>query len=162
MPWQSIRDYVPRVRFGNSLEHFSGCCITNSDVVILSEAKDLLFSWACNPLRKKQILRSPASRGPQNDNIMGKMAHHTNTENALGMAAPTIRIRACPTCGSTRIKLVRRKWTGQYDGKSYSVPSVQFYECPNCGERIYDREAMRKIEAISPAFAKIPSRKKSA
>ena len=46
----------------------------------------LLLFGACNPLKKQQNLRSPASRGPQNDNIMGEMAHHTNTENGLNTA----------------------------------------------------------------------------
>jgi len=32
------------------------------------------------------------------------------------------------------------------------VPNLEFYECAKCGERVYDREAMRKIEAYSPAF----------
>ena len=32
--------------------------------VILSKAKDLLFSWACKPLQKKQILRSDIKRRP--------------------------------------------------------------------------------------------------
>jgi predicted RNA-binding Zn-ribbon protein involved in translation (DUF1610 family) len=31
---------------------------------------------------------------------------------------------------------------------------VEFYECPNCGEKVYDREAMLKIEACSPAYHK--------
>jgi predicted RNA-binding Zn-ribbon protein involved in translation (DUF1610 family) len=42
------------------------------------------------------------------------------------------------------------------------VPNLEFYECPDCGERIYDRDAMRKIEAHSPAYAKLRAQKKSA
>jgi YgiT-type zinc finger domain-containing protein len=63
-----------------------------------------------------------------------------------------VKISICPTCGSDKIKRVRRKWTGLVQGKRYTVPSLEFYECPSCGERVYDREAMRKIEARSPAF----------
>jgi YgiT-type zinc finger domain-containing protein len=70
-------------------------------------------------------------------------------------------ITQCPTCGSDQIKRVRRKWVGRSAGKSYQVPNLEFYECPVCGERVYDREAMRKIEAHSPVFTK-PVRKKSA
>jgi len=66
----------------------------------------------------------------------------------------TLRITACPTCGSTEIKKVRRDWSGEYRGRSYKVPALEFYECPVCNERVYDREAMRKIESYSPAFAK--------
>jgi len=36
----------------------------------------------------------------------------------------------------------------------YTVEELEFYECPDCGEKVYDRDAMRTIEANSPAFAK--------
>ncbi len=65
-----------------------------------------------------------------------------------------IEITICPTCGSDQIKRVQRDWTGKFQGQTYTVPSLEFYECPVCGERIYDRQAMRRIEACSPAFAK--------
>lgn len=64
-----------------------------------------------------------------------------------------IHITICPTCGSNKIKKVRRKWAGEYQGRTYIVPSLEFYECPVCGEKVYDRDAMRRIEARSPAFA---------
>ena len=75
-----------------------------------------------------------------------------------------IEITICPSCASNRIKPVRQDWTGKFQGQSYTVPSLEFYECPDCGERIYDRKAMRRIEAHSPAFAmrhaetKVPQR----
>ncbi len=78
------------------------------------------------------------------------------------MAKGTIRITTCPSCGSKRIKLLRRLWKDSFEGKFYTVPDLEFYECPDCGERIYDREAMRKIEAHSPAFLKLHRPKKSA
>jgi len=65
-----------------------------------------------------------------------------------------IRITICPSCGSDKIKKVRQDWTGKFQGQVYTVPTLEFYECPDCGERIYDRQAMRRIEAYSPAFAK--------
>lgn len=64
----------------------------------------------------------------------------------------SLRINICPTCGSEKIKRVRRNLMGQIAGRSYTVPSLEFYECPECGEKVYDREAMRKIEAASHAF----------
>ncbi len=64
-----------------------------------------------------------------------------------------IQITVCPSCDSTEIRTVRQDWTGKFQGRLYTVPSLEFYECPDCGERIYDREAMRRIEAHSPAFA---------
>ena len=60
----------------------------------------------------------------------------------------------CPTCGSEKIKKVRRKWTGEFHGQTYSVQRLEFHECSACGEKVYDRDAMRKIEAHSPALAK--------
>jgi len=65
-----------------------------------------------------------------------------------------MNITSCPSCSSKRVKRVRRNWTGEFQGQGYTVPGLEFYECPDCGEKIYDREAMRKIEAHSPAFAK--------
>lgn len=65
-----------------------------------------------------------------------------------------IEVTSCPSCGSKKIERVRRKWTGQYQGQAYTVEKLQFHECPDCGEKVYDREAMRAIEANCPAFAK--------
>jgi YgiT-type zinc finger domain-containing protein len=65
---------------------------------------------------------------------------------------PTIPINQCPTCGSDQIVLVVRDLLRQYQGEMYTVPAVKFYECPVCGERVYDREAMQKIAAYSPAY----------
>jgi len=36
----------------------------------------------------------------------------------------------------------------------YKVPALEYHECPACGEKIYDRKALKKIEAHSPAFTK--------
>jgi len=67
----------------------------------------------------------------------------------------TLRITVCPSCGSTKIKKVCRDWSGEFQGRSYTVSSLEFYECPVCGERVYDRQAMRRIEEHSPAFDKV-------
>jgi len=65
-----------------------------------------------------------------------------------------LQIKTCPTCGSDRIERVVRDVTRKHKGQTYTVPSVEFYDCPNCGEKVYDREAMLKIEAYSPAYRK--------
>jgi YgiT-type zinc finger domain-containing protein len=66
-----------------------------------------------------------------------------------------IQITVCPSCGGGNIIRVRQDWTGEFRGQPYTVPDLEFYECPDCGERIYDREAMRKIEVCSPAFVQV-------
>ena len=71
----------------------------------------------------------------------------------------SLKISICPTCGSEKIKKVRRNLMGRFFGRSYAVPSLEFYACPDCGEKVYDREAMRKIEATSPAFDRSRTRK---
>ncbi|MBI4402366.1 MAG: YgiT-type zinc finger protein [Nitrospirae bacterium] len=65
-----------------------------------------------------------------------------------------MKITSCPSCGSKKVRRVRRNWTGEFQGQTYTVPGLEFHECLDCSEKIYDREAMRKIEAYSPAFAK--------
>jgi len=65
-----------------------------------------------------------------------------------------MRITRCPTCGSQRLRKARRDLTGEHRGQRYTVTAVEFHECPDCGEKIYDRAAMQRIEANSPAFAK--------
>jgi YgiT-type zinc finger domain-containing protein len=68
-------------------------------------------------------------------------------------------ITLCPSCGSDRIEQVCQDWIRQYQGKNYIVPELEFYDCPDCGEKVYDRQAMRKIEAYSPAFAHLRLKK---
>jgi len=63
-----------------------------------------------------------------------------------------LQIKTCPTCGSHRIKRVTRDVTRLHRGQTYTVPSLEFYDCPDCGEKVYDREAMLKIQTDSPAY----------
>ena len=65
-----------------------------------------------------------------------------------------LEITVCPACSSTEIEKVCRDWSGEFEGQTYTVPALEFYECPACGEKIYDRDAMRKIQEHSPAFAR--------
>jgi YgiT-type zinc finger domain-containing protein len=62
-------------------------------------------------------------------------------------------ITFCPTCGSDEIKKVRRNWTGEFQGRTYTIPDLEFHQCPVCWERVLDREALRRIAAHSPASA---------
>lgn len=65
-----------------------------------------------------------------------------------------LTIKRCPTCGSGGIRRVRRDWRGRFGSREYTVPALAFYECGACGEKVYDRDAMRKIEAHSPVFSR--------
>ncbi len=65
-----------------------------------------------------------------------------------------INISQCPSCNSGRIRKVQHDVTREFGGQTYSVPQLTFYECRECGEKIYDPEAVRKIEEYSPAFAR--------
>ena len=70
----------------------------------------------------------------------------------MGNSMP--KLTKCPTCGSAKIKSVRRTWAGVFGGRAYKVPNVRFYACPDCGEKVFDPDAVRKIQAHRPAFAK--------
>jgi YgiT-type zinc finger domain-containing protein len=71
-------------------------------------------------------------------------------------------ITKCPWCGSERIERVRRQWNGEFQGQPYKVENLEFYDCPDCGERVYNREAMQEIETRSPAFRKPRKLKRTA
>jgi YgiT-type zinc finger domain-containing protein len=64
-------------------------------------------------------------------------------------------ITICPSCSGKNIQRRKQEWVGEYRGRRFTVPDLEFYECPDCGEKVYDAEAMRKIEACSPAFEAI-------
>ena len=70
------------------------------------------------------------------------------------MIKTQLQITVCPNCGSDKIRKVKRDWIDQIQEQAYIVPNLEFYECPTCGEKLYDREAMRTIEAYSPLFRK--------
>lgn len=63
-------------------------------------------------------------------------------------------IHSCPTCGSDKIQRAVRDITRQYKGQTYTVPSVELYICPNSQEKVYDQEAISKIESYAPAYRK--------
>ncbi len=71
-------------------------------------------------------------------------------------------ISACPACGSTRIRAVQEDWSNTYAGKRYVVRNLRFFHCLQCGEKVYGPSAMRRIQAASPAFAKLAQARKTA
>ena len=80
------------------------------------------------------------------------------------MARPkgTFHISACPACGSAAIRAVQKDWSERYAGKRYVVRNLRYFHCTQCGEKLYDRDAMRRIQVASPAFAKPQRARKSA
>ena len=74
----------------------------------------------------------------------------------------TRKISECPTCHGRSIKRIRKNLRRAFQGQSYIVPNLEFEECPDCGERLFDHDAMRKIEAHSPAYAKRSAAKQKA
>jgi YgiT-type zinc finger domain-containing protein len=71
-----------------------------------------------------------------------------------------LKITKCPSCGSNKIERIRSDWNDEYQGATYTVPELEYYECPECGERVYDCGAMRKIEMHSPAFKRTRPQKR--
>ena len=80
------------------------------------------------------------------------------------MVQPTggFHISACPACGSASIRAVQEDWFDAYAGKRYVVRNLRYFHCAQCGEKVYDPSAMRRIQAASPAFAKLPQARKTA
>ena len=50
------------------------------------------------------------------------------------------------------MRQVKEDWAGEFRGQEYRVPDLEYYICEDCSERIYPHEAIKKIEAYSPAF----------
>ena len=61
-----------------------------------------------------------------------------------------INLKRCPTCGSSRIRKVRKTVRRTARGRAFSVPCLVFHECLSCGEQVFSPHAMEKIEARRP------------
>ena len=72
------------------------------------------------------------------------------------------KITNCPTCGSNKIRSIKKDQTREFKGQKYVVPDLEYQECPVCGEEIYSPDAVRKIETYSPAFTQSEKQKKAA
>lgn len=62
--------------------------------------------------------------------------------------------KTCPSCGSKRIRAVRRTLERTSRGKTFTVPNLSFHECPACGEQVFSPDAMAKIESRRPKRGK--------
>lgn len=75
------------------------------------------------------------------------------------MSKENLLVTVCPTCGSPAIRQVRGSWKGTWKGQSYTVKGLEYYACPVCQEKVYPPEAMRQIQAASPAYLKSADRR---
>jgi YgiT-type zinc finger domain-containing protein len=70
------------------------------------------------------------------------------------MTRETLSISTCPSCGSSAIRKIKGKWSGNFRGKKFTVPALEYFDCPSCHEKVYPPQAMRRIQECSPAYAK--------
>lgn len=68
------------------------------------------------------------------------------------MNQDTLTVTICPTCNSTRIEKVCGVWSGTFEGRAYEVADLEYYACPECGEKVYPPAAMREIQKRSPGY----------
>ncbi|MBI5091769.1 MAG: YgiT-type zinc finger protein [Candidatus Hydrogenedentes bacterium] len=68
-----------------------------------------------------------------------------------------MNISHCPSCGSEKIKKLRGPVSHEFEGKVYTARGITYHQCPDCGERVYDGEAVEKMQSASPAFHKAMS-----
>jgi YgiT-type zinc finger domain-containing protein len=56
-------------------------------------------------------------------------------------------LKTCPICSGKRIRKVQRSLPGLVADRKVRASKVDCYECPDCGEHIYDPEAADKVLA---------------
>lgn len=54
--------------------------------------------------------------------------------------------RICHVCGGKMFKCVN-KVTFRKNGSFYDIPDVTFYQCPKCGEKVFDAAEVKRIES---------------
>lgn len=55
-------------------------------------------------------------------------------------------IRRCPTCGSRRIRRQALTIKATVRGRTAEVRDLELEVCPDCGEKLFDLEASRRME----------------
>jgi len=58
------------------------------------------------------------------------------------------------------MKRIRDDVSIDVDSICFVVPDIEFDDCPDCGEQIFDLAAMEKINAHRPSIARIRPRKR--
>jgi YgiT-type zinc finger domain-containing protein len=54
---------------------------------------------------------------------------------------------ACPTCGGTKVRLVREDLTLRVGSTRHRFADIEHERCDQCGERIFDIAASRIFDA---------------
>jgi YgiT-type zinc finger domain-containing protein len=117
-------------------------------------------------------LRDPVHQPRRHDDILKRQARSRawrrsfllpNFLEESSMRTPMsnegFSVSVCPTCGSSAIRKVSGSWSGNYKGETYTVKALEYYACPNCNEKVYPPEAMRRIQHASPAYRKSAARR---
>jgi YgiT-type zinc finger domain-containing protein len=73
-----------------------------------------------------------------------------------------LAINVCPTCGSRRIRRVKRTIESRRGGEPFTAHGIEIEECQDCGERLFGPKAMEQIAAQQPGARKRIRRRKSA
>jgi YgiT-type zinc finger domain-containing protein len=71
-------------------------------------------------------------------------------------------VNICPTCGSRRIRRVRRAIPSKRGGEPFTARGIPVDECPDCGERLFSPKALDQIAAQQPRGRKQTRSRKSA
>lgn len=58
--------------------------------------------------------------------------------------------KTCLTCGSRKIRVVHSDYPTTVRGRRVVIPELERQECPNCGEILFDRSAMKRIQSFWP------------
>jgi YgiT-type zinc finger domain-containing protein len=72
-----------------------------------------------------------------------------------------ISLQTCPTCGAHALKSVHGSVLLRIKRRRITVPDLDFLRCDACGEQLFDSEANRKIDAVSPRQPHRTTRRKS-
>ncbi len=59
----------------------------------------------------------------------------------------TSTLTRCPSCGSRRIRRVRKIFRARVGTRIVAVPDLERETCPDCKEEFFDREANIAIDA---------------
>ena len=55
-------------------------------------------------------------------------------------------IRRCPTCGGRRVRRQTVTVKATVRGKTAEISGLELEVCPDCGEKLFDIEASRRME----------------